>query len=131
MILKSTVMAGLATGALKKSDLKRVTVDTTVQEKAVTYPTDAKLLNRVRERLVKKSRAAGLMSTLQQAQLSGGSILDADMIEMLARIVVKLSGHEVAAVAGDQRRHASGKTAVVRRLPGPSPTFSNSPGRAR
>ena len=60
LILKSTVTAGMATGALKKSDLKRVTVDTTVQEKAVTYPTDAKLLNRVRERLVKKARAAGL-----------------------------------------------------------------------
>ncbi len=60
MILKSTVMAGLATGALKKSDMKRVTVDTTVQEKAVTYPTDAKLLNRVRERLLKKAHAAGL-----------------------------------------------------------------------
>ena len=60
LILKSTVMTGLATGALKKSDLKRVTVDTTVQEKAVTYPTDANLLNRVRERLVKKARAAGL-----------------------------------------------------------------------
>ena len=60
LILKSTVMAGLAMGALKKSDLNRVTVDTTVQEKAVTYLTDAKLLNRVCKRLVKKARAAGL-----------------------------------------------------------------------
>ena len=31
-----------------------------MQDKAVTYPTDAKLLNRVRERLVKKARATGL-----------------------------------------------------------------------
>ena len=60
LILKSTVMAGLATGAVKKNDLKQVTVDTTVQEKAVTFPTDAKLLNRVRERLVKKARKVGL-----------------------------------------------------------------------
>ena len=37
---------------------------------------------------------------------------------MLARIVVELSGYEAAAVVGDQRRHASGKSAVVRRLPG-------------
>ena len=50
----------MATGALKKSDSKRVTVDTTGQEKSVTYPTDAKVLNRVRERLVKKARVAGL-----------------------------------------------------------------------
>ena len=34
LILKPTVIAGLAVGALKESDLKRVTVDTTVQEKA-------------------------------------------------------------------------------------------------
>ena len=32
------------TGALKKSDLARVTVDTTVQPKNVTFPTDAKLM---------------------------------------------------------------------------------------
>ena len=56
------------------------------------------------------------MKPLQQVQLGGGSILDADMIEMPARIVVELSGHEAAAVVGDQRRHASGKTAVARRL---------------
>ena len=47
-------------GVLKNSDMKRVTVDTTVQEKAVTYPTDSKLLKQVRERLMKKARAAGL-----------------------------------------------------------------------
>jgi IS5 family transposase len=32
-------------GALRSQDLKRVTVDTTVQPKAVTFPTDAKLLH--------------------------------------------------------------------------------------
>jgi transposase, IS5 family len=33
------------TGALRSKDLKRVTVDTTVQPKAITFPTDAKLLH--------------------------------------------------------------------------------------
>jgi hypothetical protein len=32
-------------GALRSQDLKRVTVDTTVQPKAITFPTDAKLLH--------------------------------------------------------------------------------------
>src|SRR3981189_2372414 len=32
-------------GALRGQDLKRVTVDTTVQPKAITFPTDAKLLH--------------------------------------------------------------------------------------
>jgi transposase, IS5 family len=34
-----------AAGALRTGDLKRVTVDTTVQPKAITFPTDAKLLH--------------------------------------------------------------------------------------
>ena len=32
-------------GALRSQDLKRVTIDTTVQPKAITFPTDAKLLH--------------------------------------------------------------------------------------
>src|SRR3974377_1816442 len=32
-------------GALRSKDLKRVTVDTTVQPKAITFPTDGKLLH--------------------------------------------------------------------------------------
>lgn len=52
-ILQATVNVGLQTRAIKPSELKRVTVDTTVQEKAVAFPTDSKLLNRSRVRLVK------------------------------------------------------------------------------
>jgi UDP-glucose 6-dehydrogenase len=42
-------------GAAPK-DLAREVVDTTVQPKAVMFPTDAKLLNRARERLVRLAR---------------------------------------------------------------------------
>jgi len=52
-ILRETIRAGLESGAVKGLELKRVTVDTTVQEKAVSFPTDSKLLNRSRVRLVK------------------------------------------------------------------------------
>ena len=34
-----------ASGALRSKDLKRVTVDTTVQPKNISFPTDAKLLH--------------------------------------------------------------------------------------
>ena len=40
-------------GAIKPRDLARVIVDTTVQPKNITFPTDAKLANRAREKLVK------------------------------------------------------------------------------
>jgi len=60
-ILQATVEAGLQSKTIKRADLKRVTVDTTVQEKAVSFPTDSKLLNRTRERLVKLCRQQGIV----------------------------------------------------------------------
>ena len=41
---------------LKTKDLEDVIVDTTVQEKNITYPTDAKLLNTAREKLVEEAK---------------------------------------------------------------------------
>lgn len=59
-ILQVTVSAGVQSRTVKAADFKRVTVDTTVQEKAVSYPTDSKLLNRSRERLVRLCRGHGV-----------------------------------------------------------------------
>ena len=47
-------------GAAKPSDFTRAIVDTTVQEKDVAFPTDAKLIHKARERLVKQAKAAGI-----------------------------------------------------------------------
>ena len=55
-LLKQTIEAGLKLKAVKKSQLKRVNVDTTVQEKHVRFPTDARLYDRARERLVKLAK---------------------------------------------------------------------------
>ena len=45
---------------MKPRDVRRVIVDTTVEPKTVMFPTDAKLLNRARERLVGLARKVGL-----------------------------------------------------------------------
>jgi IS5 family transposase len=45
LLLAESLRVAHATGALRTRDLKRVTVDTTVQPKAITFPTDAKLLH--------------------------------------------------------------------------------------
>jgi IS5 family transposase len=62
--LQSLVQESLAiatkTGAMKPSDLSRVIVDTTVQPKNVMFPTDAKLLNRAREILVRLAKKSGV-----------------------------------------------------------------------
>ena len=56
-MLSATIEAALASEAVKPRDLKRVTVDTTVQEKAIAFATDSKLYNRARERLVRLAKA--------------------------------------------------------------------------
>ena len=60
LVPKATPGAGVASGTVRERDFERVTVDTTVQEKAVAFPTDSKLLNRSRERLVKLCRRNGV-----------------------------------------------------------------------
>jgi len=47
-------------GALRSQDLKRVTVDTTVQPKAITFPTDAKLLRAAIKGLNRLARKHGV-----------------------------------------------------------------------
>jgi hypothetical protein len=43
-LLELTIDLGLKAGVGEKIDFRRVNIDTTVQEKAVTFPTDSKLL---------------------------------------------------------------------------------------
>jgi IS5 family transposase len=55
-LLQESLAVATRTGALRPSDLSKVIVDTTVQEKNITFPTDAKLAHRARERLVKLAK---------------------------------------------------------------------------
>jgi transposase, IS5 family len=45
LLLAESLRVAHEVGALRGKDLERVTVDTTVQPKAITFPTDAKLLH--------------------------------------------------------------------------------------
>jgi IS5 family transposase len=60
ILLQESLAAAVKTKAVEVRDLSKVVVDTTVQEKAVTFPTDAKLANRAREKLVKLAAKHGL-----------------------------------------------------------------------
>ena len=51
-LLKETIKAGLKLKAVKSFQLKRVNIDTTVQEKEIRFPTDARLYDRARQKLV-------------------------------------------------------------------------------
>ena len=55
-LLKETIATGLTLKAVKSHELKRVNIDTTVQEKEVRFPTDARLYDRARQRLVEAAK---------------------------------------------------------------------------
>jgi len=59
-LLQESLSVATKTEAIKPSDLNRVIVDTTVQPKNVMFPTDARLLNRAREILVRLAKQQGL-----------------------------------------------------------------------
>jgi IS5 family transposase len=59
-LLQESLSVATKTDAMAPKDLARVIVDTTVQPKAVMFPTDAKLLNRARERLVRLAQKRGV-----------------------------------------------------------------------
>ena len=64
-LIQESLNVATRTKAAKPSDFSRVIVDTTVQPKAVAFPTDAKLMHRARERLVRLSKRHGV--TLRQS----------------------------------------------------------------
>jgi IS5 family transposase len=59
-LLQESLSVATKTGAIKPSDLNRAIVDTTVQPKNVMFQTDARLLNRAREILVRLAKGAGV-----------------------------------------------------------------------
>jgi IS5 family transposase len=59
-MLRITIETGIRMRVIRPAELKRINVDTTVQTKAIRFPTDARLYQRMRERLVKAARAEGL-----------------------------------------------------------------------
>jgi IS5 family transposase len=59
-LLEETLAAAQRQQALKPSEIRRVNVDTTVQEKAIAFPTDARLYHKARCVLVREAQRAGM-----------------------------------------------------------------------
>ncbi len=60
-LLEETIAAGLEIGVIKNASMNKLNVDTTVQEKAISFPTDARLYHRMREGLVELSKEHGVI----------------------------------------------------------------------
>jgi IS5 family transposase len=59
-LIQESLATATRTGAAKPADFAKVIVDTTVQPKNVMFPTDARLMHRARERLVRLAKAKGV-----------------------------------------------------------------------
>ena len=59
-LIQESLAAAVKTKAMRIADLHQAVVDTTVQEKAAAFPTDAKLAHRARERLVGLAKRHGV-----------------------------------------------------------------------
>jgi IS5 family transposase len=55
-LLKESLAAAQREALLTATEVKRVNVDTTVQEKAIAFPTDARLYHKARQALVRVAR---------------------------------------------------------------------------
>lgn len=59
-ILKATIDTALDVKAIKAAEFERIIVDTTVQEKALSYPVDARLLEIARHKIVSHAKRCGI-----------------------------------------------------------------------
>ena len=60
LLLKATIDTAVILKAVTPQDLQRVTVDTTVQEKAIAHPLDSRLLEIARHKVASAAKRAGI-----------------------------------------------------------------------
>jgi IS5 family transposase len=73
-LLRETVETAKRKGLLTSLDVSRVVVDTTVQEKAIAFPTDGRLYHKMRAKLVREAKRRGLHLRQSYLRLSKRSL---------------------------------------------------------
>ena len=96
LLLAESLKVAHEVGALRMRDLKRVTVDTTVQPKAITFPTDAKLVHAAIKGLNRLAREHGLklrqsyLRIAKQAAMMAGRYAHAKQFQRHRRQLILL-----------------------------------------
>ncbi len=112
-LLRRTIVAGLAEGVIEKRDLTEVLVDTTVMEKAITYPTDSKLYLKSLLRLNRVARQSGIelrqsyTRTAKRMAAQIGRYAHAKQFRRMHRELKKLKGRLGRVVRDLERKTAS------------------------
>jgi IS5 family transposase len=124
VLLAESVAAAQRGGAIEERHLRRVTIDTTVQPKAVTHPTDSKLLQRGIEILVRLARRHGIrlrqsyLRVARKARREAARLIHAGRRRQAERQVRQLRTW-LGRLFRDIGRKAAGKAAVQTALAGP------------
>src|ERR1700733_2322423 len=74
-LIQESLAVATRTGAAKPADFSKVIIDTTVQPRAVAFPTGAKLMHRARERLVRLAKKTGVSLRQSYARVGKRSLI--------------------------------------------------------
>jgi IS5 family transposase len=124
ILLQESLRVAHDTGALKKDDLARITVDTTVQPKNVTHPTDAKLMLKAIEQLGRLARANDVplrqsyVRIAKRAALMAGRYVHAKQFKRANR-ELKFLRTRLGRIIRDIARKIDGDTALKAVFAGP------------
>ena len=120
-LLQESLAVAHRTGALQGKDLERVVVDTTVQEKAIAYPTDARLLHRAIEKLVALAKDTGVelrqsyVRVAKRAAIMAGRYIHAHQFKR-ARRELKFLRTRLGRLIRDIRRKIDGDPVLEERF---------------
>ena len=109
-LLTQTIRAGQKSGVIDEDSAKRVAVDTTVMEKNIAYPTDARLYERARDQLAALAQEAGVDLRQSYARLAPrlalqvGRYAHAKQFKRMRKALKKLKGY-TGRIMRDLRRH--------------------------
>ena len=109
-LLTQTIRAGQKSGAIDENSAKRVAVDTTVMEKNIAYPTDARLYERARDQLAALAQEAGVDLRQSYARLAPrlalqvGRYAHAKQFKRMRKALKRLKGY-TGRVMRDLRSH--------------------------
>ena len=120
-LLQESLSVAHRSGALQTKDLERVVVDTTVQEKAIAHPTDARLTHRAVEKLVDLAKREGValrqsyLRLAKRAAIMVGRYTHAHQFNR-ARRALKFLRTRLGRIIRDIRRKIEGKAALEQRF---------------
>src|SRR2546427_9143420 len=116
-LLQESLSVAHRSGAIATEDLERVAVDTTVQEKAVAHPTDARLSHRAIEKLVERAKREGVelrqsyLRVAKRAAIMVGRYTHAHQFKR-ARRELKFLRTRLGRIIRDIRRKIEGNTVL-------------------